>query len=449
MSSPIAHWDEGGRRRVEQGSFRAVWTDLGRAAGSVALGARRAEIDPGARSTPVHMHTAEEEIFFVLAGSGLSWQDGRAFEVNAGDCLVHLPRKEAHTLVAGPEGLDVLVFGTRLSLEVGHLPRADVAWLGPTWTNAGDGPHPWAREMAAGELDLPAPSERPSTIVSLKEAKGTSMSRGDFVWTSHDLGRAAGSVSFGLRHVTLEPGRRSFPLPLPHGGGGAVRRSGGDGGLHPGRGGASGAAGLGRGAAGRHWGGPRLRAGDVTMVYLACGLRDPQDVAWYPDVGQGDVPVVSISSEALRSPDYWDGDRVGSPDQGGRGRARMVEHSSGKDRKWRHDRGHDATQNGATSARRQQVSDRPSAACTGDPSGRDARRPSPPAGRPDTRAEGALAALAFVNFSGPIAYFAVGGSRRASSPTAQSADLAPRSFERVAIDVEWLGLTFPLERNDT
>ena len=33
------------------------------------------------------------------------------YEVRAGDCLVHLGGEDAHTLVAGPDGLDVLAFG--------------------------------------------------------------------------------------------------------------------------------------------------------------------------------------------------------------------------------------------------------------------------------------------------------------------------------------------------
>ena len=307
MSTPIAHWDDAGRRRLEQGPFRAFWTDLGRAAGSVVLGARRAEIDPGARSTPVHRHSAEEEIFFVLAGSGLSWQDGRTFDVNAGDCLVHLPGKEAHTLVAGPEGLDVLVFGTRLPPEAAYLPRAEVAWLGTTWTNAGDGPHPWAREMAAGDLDLPAPTERPSTIVSLEGATGISMSRGDFVWTSHDLGRAAGSVSFGLRHVTLDPGRRSFPLHchtaeeelfvVLEGTGTCILGEE----QHPLRPGSVVARPAGTGVA------HSFRAGDEPMVYLACGLRDPRDVAWYPHSGKVMFRGLKLVGR-LELTEYWDGE---------------------------------------------------------------------------------------------------------------------------------------------
>src|SRR5437660_10120234 len=117
---PIAHWEDAKRERAEVGDqLASYWTDLGAAAGSVSVGVNRIEVDPGKRSTPIHMEGDEEEIFYVLGGSGLSWQwDGEEFstyEIRAGDCLVHLAQEEAHSVVAGPEGIDVLAFGIRVS----------------------------------------------------------------------------------------------------------------------------------------------------------------------------------------------------------------------------------------------------------------------------------------------------------------------------------------------
>jgi len=73
--------------------------------------------------------------------------------VRPGDCIVHRVR-EAHSLRAGDDGLDVLAFGTRGRTEVGHLPRAGVGWIGGTWTDVGTGDHPWEREAAVGEPEL-------------------------------------------------------------------------------------------------------------------------------------------------------------------------------------------------------------------------------------------------------------------------------------------------------
>jgi len=117
----VIHWDEVDGTTTDVGELGGTWRRLGRAAGTIGVGANRVDLPPGGRSTPVHTHTAEEEIFYVLGGSGLSWQDGRTYRVGAGDCLLHLPRGPAHTLVAGDDGLQVLGFGERARTETGPL----------------------------------------------------------------------------------------------------------------------------------------------------------------------------------------------------------------------------------------------------------------------------------------------------------------------------------------
>ena len=65
-----------------------------RAAGAPsASGLSRYRIAAGERAMPVHVHADEEELFYVLGGEGLSWQDGRAYAVRAGDCILHRPRR--------------------------------------------------------------------------------------------------------------------------------------------------------------------------------------------------------------------------------------------------------------------------------------------------------------------------------------------------------------------
>src|SRR5450631_4641528 len=115
-------------REIAVGHIKGIWRDLGRAAGTRTVGLRRIEIAEEHFSTPAHEHGAEEEIFFVLGGEGLLWQDGEAWAVAAGDCIVHRPRHGAHTLRAGVGGLDVLVFGQRRDAALTALPRAGVAW---------------------------------------------------------------------------------------------------------------------------------------------------------------------------------------------------------------------------------------------------------------------------------------------------------------------------------
>src|SRR2546430_4764869 len=113
--SGIAHWDDvEGRHRVA-GHIDGEWLDLGSAAGSSSIGLQLIRITPGRWSTPAHIEHGEEEIFWVLRGSGLSWQDAGegpcTYPVGPGDCLVHLVQAEAHTLHAGADGLDVLAVG--------------------------------------------------------------------------------------------------------------------------------------------------------------------------------------------------------------------------------------------------------------------------------------------------------------------------------------------------
>ena len=91
------------------GELRGTWRRLGRGRRHDRGRGNRIGPAAGRRSTPVHTHTAEEEIFYVLGGAGLSWQDGRTYRV---DCLLHAPRGPAHALIAGDDGLQVLGFGS-------------------------------------------------------------------------------------------------------------------------------------------------------------------------------------------------------------------------------------------------------------------------------------------------------------------------------------------------
>ena len=61
--------------RREFGEIAAARRRLGFAAGAKRLGVALIEIDPGKRSTPPHSHADEDELFLVLAGSGLELSD--------------------------------------------------------------------------------------------------------------------------------------------------------------------------------------------------------------------------------------------------------------------------------------------------------------------------------------------------------------------------------------
>ncbi len=162
------------------------------------------KLDPGGRSSPVHVELDEEEIFYVLAGTGLSWQSGKTYEVRAGDTIVHRVAEEDHTLIAGPDGLDVLAFGERTNATASYLTRAGVLRMDATVKVAEDR-HPWDLEADAGDLELPDPSPRPSNIVNVADVEGSTEE------AVFDLASAAGSERTGLNWVALPPGEARAP----------------------------------------------------------------------------------------------------------------------------------------------------------------------------------------------------------------------------------------------
>ncbi len=295
----MANLFESPPREVSKGHLKAVWRDLGRATGSVTVGLRRIEIAPGHFSTPAHEHGGDEEIFFVLAGSGLLWQEGEVFEVAAGDTLVHVPGTGAHTLRGGDEGLDVLVFGERRDGKLTALPRAGVAWSFPRWVEMPGGDSPYAREVQAGPPDCStAGAARPANVVALEDVEAI------FGGIARRVGRAAGALATGLNHVRLPPGRGGAPahchsaeeemfvvlegsctLELwprgaqepeehPLSAGDMICRPAGTGVAHA------------------------LRAGADGVTYLAYGTREQNDMCFYPQSGRVSLRGLGIALTA-------------------------------------------------------------------------------------------------------------------------------------------------------
>src|SRR3954467_6923887 len=124
--TPLTHWDDLELAHHELGPMNARW----RTADGVKLGMSRIDVAPGAQSTPAHEHTAEEELFYVVRGAGLWWQDGATTAIEQGDVIFAKPRTGAHTVIGGDGGLAVLAFGPRHDIEITHLPRPGVVRLG-------------------------------------------------------------------------------------------------------------------------------------------------------------------------------------------------------------------------------------------------------------------------------------------------------------------------------
>ena len=278
----IAHWDEVEPQRRDYGRLRGEWTDLGRAAGTRNVGVRRIRQVAGEVPTPAHVHGTEEEIFFVLSGSGLSWQNGKTHEIRGGDCIVHLPQAEAHTLRAGDESLAVLAFGHRMRTPGAYLPNAERFWLLPSWTEAGQGPHPFEEEP---ELEWPEPSPRPPNIVHMDDAESHDWRERDGGGLVRSLGASAGSVTTGLNHETIPPGLLNT---TPHchsaeeeifvilGGEGTLLLGDEEHPMRPGH-----VVARPPGTRVPH----AFRAGDAGLTMLSYGTREPNDITYYPRSG--------------------------------------------------------------------------------------------------------------------------------------------------------------------
>ena len=313
----ISHWDEVRTWRGERGHIAGTWSSLtGRS--SRDTGVKRIQVDPGMWSTPLHLEGAEEEIFYVLGGSGLSvqWEGEDApvgYEVRAGDCLVHLPLENAHTLQAGPDGLDVLAFGQRTHAPgVTWLPRAGVAWLGETWGPVGaEEDHPWAREAAAGPPEVGDPASRPANIVNADDVEPFERDQETIGRRLRDLGEAAGSQRTGLRLSEVFPGKLNAP---PHchsaeeelfvvleGDGALLLWEDGEVTEKAVRTGSVVARPAGTGVA------HAFRGGEAGMTLLMYGNRDPNDICFYPRSGKVMLRGVGVVGR-LEQLDYWDGE---------------------------------------------------------------------------------------------------------------------------------------------
>ncbi len=273
---------------------------------------RRIELPSGGWSTPAHEHGREEEIFYVLSGRGLSWQAGEVCEVGPGDCIVYLAKRGAHSLHA-LEPLEVLAFGERVDDESVGFPRLGMSYVGSRMVDSIPGltdgqATQFVREAQLGPPPLPdEPGPRPRTVVNVGDVEAITLERARVARTRRNLGRAAGSVTTGIQHVEVFPGKESAPQhchsleeeifvildgdgvvilgeeETPVSAGHVISRPAGTGVAHA------------------------FRAGAAGLIYLAYGMRDPADMCFYPRSGKIAFRGVGVIARIERL-DYWDGE---------------------------------------------------------------------------------------------------------------------------------------------
>ncbi len=307
MTTHLVHVDDVEVIDRANGELQSRRRRLGAAAGAARIGVSRWEIAPGMRSTPEHVHADEEEIVYVLRGSGLSWQDGTTYAVGPGDCLTHRVNAEAHTLIAGDEGLDVLTFATGSDTNITYLPRIGVFWLGAHWVPA-DSPHPFKAELDAGPIERPDPApQRPPTIVAMADVEPEYDPEPGYEGSWRRLAPLA--TRSGLNHVVLRPGQMSCPPHVHFAEEECFYVLDGSGTLwldderHALRAGSFAVRPPGTRVA------HAIQAGPDGLVYLAYGHDLPYETVWYP---RGRKLLVGGQRFRVESLEYYDGEPPGA-----------------------------------------------------------------------------------------------------------------------------------------
>ena len=105
--------------------FGGRMAPLGRPLGARKLGYNVTVVEPGKRAYPFHCHRVNEEMFFIIEGSGEVRFGDKAWPVRRGD-VIACPSggpETAHQLVnAGPGELKYLAVSTMLGLDVCQYP---------------------------------------------------------------------------------------------------------------------------------------------------------------------------------------------------------------------------------------------------------------------------------------------------------------------------------------
>ncbi|HEX8105720.1 MAG TPA: cupin domain-containing protein [Solirubrobacteraceae bacterium] len=167
--TPIAHWDDVDIEELETGRLQ----ELGAAAGSRRLSLDRIRVPAHGEIAPPAGHR-REQLHFVLAGSGTL----TGADVGPGQTVLYRPDEEVEPLVAGRDGLDLLMFS-----------------------------------VAAGEAAPSHPGPRPPRVVALPDIELEENAHETHQFGQRDIGGAIGVERAGLAHMTIRSASEGFP---PH-----------------------------------------------------------------------------------------------------------------------------------------------------------------------------------------------------------------------------------------
>jgi uncharacterized cupin superfamily protein len=101
---------------------------IGTRIGARHLGYNISEVPPGKRAFPCHNHRVNEEMFFILEGSGELRIGGQTYALRAGDVVACPPggRETAHQIInSGTVPLRYLAVSTRMTPDIVEYPDSD------------------------------------------------------------------------------------------------------------------------------------------------------------------------------------------------------------------------------------------------------------------------------------------------------------------------------------
>jgi uncharacterized cupin superfamily protein len=119
-----AGWPVGMNAKEE---YQAKLGDLGRRMGAQKLGYNLTVVPPRKKAFPLHNHRANEEMFFILEGSGELRMGKERYPLRAGDVVCCPPggAETAHQIINTSDAeLKYLSVSTRISPEIAEYPES-------------------------------------------------------------------------------------------------------------------------------------------------------------------------------------------------------------------------------------------------------------------------------------------------------------------------------------
>jgi len=107
--------------------FLANIAPIGALIGAEKLGYRMVVLPPGKAAWPFHSHLVNEEMFFILEGSGMLRHGSEEYTIKSGDVICSPPKKDlAHQIVNDSDAeLKYLAISTNVDPDICIYPDSD------------------------------------------------------------------------------------------------------------------------------------------------------------------------------------------------------------------------------------------------------------------------------------------------------------------------------------